>query len=263
MDLFTGPATFSDLPDEVLIQAIYRLPIESILQNCVVDQRSARICNKPLLWQALLRRDYPWVSVANVADPRSLYMKIRDDLFRLGKRAREAGQRGSYWIINKPGRLLSLVGAQRYVQMYPDAQGYDRFVYWPDYRVAGTVNNIIKTFRELGAHVVDVGALYQATQGQVGSEPGTYPITEQLIYQNALDPLDPNQHQLILSMSQPDQAAAQLAAPQIAAARSTQRQAQTAYRGEALRLGQIEGASNIYNGFIPGYYGPINSQYYM
>ena len=79
------------------------------------------------------------------------------------------GSPNLYWQIDKPAETLRLSGSLYHViRNYRDAQGSDRFVYWPDYKVAGTIKNIVNAFRNAGINQVQVGGLYGITSGQVG-----------------------------------------------------------------------------------------------
>ena len=87
-----------------------------------------------------------------------------------------ATQSGSdvYWQVLKPPRTLKLTWAANYVgKIFPNFQGNYRFVYWPDYVVAGTIADIINTFQNAGLDQIRIGALYQLTNGQLGQVPGT------------------------------------------------------------------------------------------
>lgn len=105
----------------------------------------------------------------------------------------------SYWQIRRPTRSLKLSGAYNFViNSYPNAQGYNRFVYWPDYRVAGTINNIVNGFKEAGINQVQVGSLYDMSRGQIGCYRRTAPLTEEVVAACSFDPLNPI-HQSILN----------------------------------------------------------------
>lgn len=97
---------------------------------------------------------------------------------------------GTFWQVSKPTRTLKLTGALAYVNKnFPGREGVNRFVYWPDFRVAGTVSDIVSAFRQAGVQNVTVN-------GQ------SMPLTEQLIMQAALDPLNPNHRALIEQASE-------------------------------------------------------------
>lgn len=99
---------------------------------------------------------------------------------------------GAYWQVNNPLATFLIKGAEDYVrQRYPNAQGFDRFVYWPDYRVAGTINDIYNRFAQAGVSHVIVGQLYTLSNGQVGCPPQTVPLSPQIIASCAIDPLNP------------------------------------------------------------------------
>ena len=87
----------------------------------------------------------------------------------------------TYWQVAKPTRTLQLTGAVAYVNKnHANRQMNDHFVYWPNFRVAGTVSDIVNTFR--AANIVSVDL-------QDGR--GNQPLTEQLVIANSYDPLNP------------------------------------------------------------------------
>lgn len=104
----------------------------------------------------------------------------------------------TYWDVNMPNRLLKLAGARIYVKVnYPNTRLYNRFVYWPDYRVAGSIIDIYKRFRQAGINQVQVGSIYNMTNGQTGCYRKTVPLSLDVIIACSIDPLNPA-HQIIL-----------------------------------------------------------------
>lgn len=85
-----------------------------------------------------------------------------------------------YWQVTRPGRELKLTGALAYVarpgSQYAGRQGNQRFVYWPRYRVAGTVQDIVNNFRLSG-------------------DPNLAGLTEQQVFGDSIDPLNPQHAQ--------------------------------------------------------------------
>lgn len=64
---------------------------------------------------------------------------------------------------------MQLARAARYVnskQPNP-TEHWDQFVYWPDYKVAGTVRDIVNRFREAGINQVNVGTLFALSNGKI------------------------------------------------------------------------------------------------
>lgn len=113
-----------------------------------------------------------------------------DRIHQLGLQTAARGP-GNYWLVTKPRLNLKLTGAEQYVKRnFPNAQGIDRFVYWPDSRVAGTIRDIVNTFRNAGITSVQVGGLYLMTNGQFGQPPGYVPLSEQVVAANSFDPLN-------------------------------------------------------------------------
>ena len=99
----------------------------------------------------------------------------------------------AYWRVDNPGRQLQLSGAVRYVtKNFPNTLGAQRFVYWPTYRVVGSIEQIASAFQGAGV-----------------------PITQQQIANEAIDPLNPNWRAQLDNMS------AQRPARQARAARET------------------------------------------
>ena len=97
----------------------------------------------------------------------------------------------TYWQVDRPARTLKLTGAIAYVnKTHSNAQGYDRFVYWPDYRVAGSVNNIYNVFQNAGITEVQVGQLNDLTNGQIGCPEGTIFLTLDVVASCSFDPLN-------------------------------------------------------------------------
>jgi hypothetical protein len=94
----------------------------------------------------------------------------------------------TYWQVAKPTRTLKLTGSVAYVNKnHSTRQMGDHFVYWEPFRVAGTVSDIVGTFRAAGISTVNVGQ-------------GNQPLTEQLVAQTAIDPLNPEHRAAIDQM---------------------------------------------------------------
>jgi hypothetical protein len=114
--------------------------------------------------------------------------------------AQKAANKGPvfYWQVNAPSKDLKLTGAIKYVnRYYPNVQGYNRFVYWPDYRVSGTISEIVRTFQQAGVNQVEVGALNELSNGQAGQPRQNVQISEEIIASNAFDPLNPAHQEII------------------------------------------------------------------
>ena len=105
---------------------------------------------------------------------------------------------GTFWKILQPSRTLKLSGAVNHVNRnWGNKVGSERFVYWPDYRVAGPVNAIYAAFRNAGVGQVSVGQLSQMTAGQAGQQTSQQPLSEATIAANSIDPLNPVHRQLL------------------------------------------------------------------
>jgi hypothetical protein len=110
---------------------------------------------------------------------------------------------GIYWQVDNVGRPIRLAGAINFVAVhYPNAQGYNRYVYWPDYKVAGTIKDIVNTFRNAGINKVNVGTLYDMTNGQIGCYRKTVQISEEIVAACSFDPLNPSHQQVFEILKQ-------------------------------------------------------------
>lgn len=70
-----------------------------------------------------------------------------------------------------------------------DLSPENRFVYWPDYKVAGRIQDIAKFFISHSYPYVQVGELSRISNGELGTI-GIFPVTPQLIRENSFDPLN-------------------------------------------------------------------------
>lgn len=205
-----------DLPEELLVEQLMLLPIQDVLQVCRINQQFARICERKDFWYRRIWADFPEHQLTyQVDDPQALYGLLYHDQREAWRRIRQelenvnrSGPNG-YWILGAQqnpilgGRIyLQPHEASQYViERYAGRQGAERFVLWPDLRVAGTIKKIVEALRRAGFRTVPVGELYRLTDGRLGTPPGRYPLTEQLIAENSLDPLDPNEQPVIMEVS--------------------------------------------------------------
>lgn len=211
--------SLGELPEEVLLEQSMLLPIEDVLAACESNRQFARICQRRDFWYRRTQKDFPEYTLlppSEVPDPRALYIWLygirrtyRDRIWH--ELSATYGNR--FWILGarqNPGLMARrgdpyLIPNTAYTYAatrYPGRQGYDQFVLWPDLRVAGTVNQIVDILRKAGFKTVPIGELYRLTNGQMGSPSGKYPLTEQLIYENSLNPLNRNQDQIILNLNE-------------------------------------------------------------
>lgn len=97
----------------------------------------------------------------------------------------------TYDWLGSGGWYSSLSSAEKYVLSKGgrSSVGYDRIVYWPDYRLVGPAVQIAEHIKKTGATHVIVGIIHYMTNGKIGNR-GSLPITPQLIYDNSFDPLD-------------------------------------------------------------------------
>lgn len=106
---------------------------------------------------------------------------------------------GTYWDVNRPTSTLKLSGAARYVnsKRLNPIDRFDQFVYWPDYKVAGTIRDIVRRFREAGINQVNVGTLYALSNGRIGCVARTASLTYKVVAACAFNPLDPTHNELL------------------------------------------------------------------
>jgi len=91
----------------------------------------------------------------------------------------------TYWQLDHPNRTLQLGSAVRYVnQNHSGLSGVSRFVYFPDYRVAGYADLIAQKFAAAGVTQINVTGLGSGQQRTVQT-------TAENVYANSYDPLNP------------------------------------------------------------------------
>lgn len=117
-----------------------------------------------------------------------------------------------YWHANNPSVTLRMTGPNmpsvKYIKNRPEyanAQGFNRFVYWPDYRIAGTINDIYNLFANAGVSNVEVGQLHLMTNGQVGCLEGNVQLSREVIANCSIDPLNPVHANLLSTLSREQQ----------------------------------------------------------
>lgn len=62
-----------------------------------------------------------------------------------------------------------------------DGAAPEAVVYFPDYRINGTVSEIVNSLKLAGIYQVNVGALYRESNGKMGCQPGTYLLSEEVV----------------------------------------------------------------------------------
>lgn len=128
-----------------------------------------------------------------------------DRISQLVQKFNKPNRLTEYWQLTNPNRYLTLAGSPRYVEKnYPNAQGVDRFVYWPDYKVAGTIKDIVNAFLNAGINQVQVGTLYSWSNGQIGCQPRMVPLTPEIVAECAFDPLNPAHTELLMTLMNMD-----------------------------------------------------------
>lgn len=121
----------------------------------------------------------------------------------LQRRMKSAADKGDHVYITGEdlGSYRVLPGAVAYVQKkHPMGQGMSRFVYFPDYRLAGTVQEIVSILQKTGQNQINVGGLNRLTGGRFGSPMGTAPLSPEIIFANSFDPLNADHAAFIISL---------------------------------------------------------------
>lgn len=118
------------------------------------------------------------VSIGTATQAKAAKALTQQVISRAMERVQKKGP-NTYWQINNPGRDLKLNSAANYVtKNYAGNQGFNRFVYWPQYLVAGTISDIANNFRAAGVNV-----------------------SEQQIQANSVDPLNPQHRAQLEAMA--------------------------------------------------------------
>lgn len=208
------------IPIEQLQEILLYLPPEDLINACQTNIFWSQVCQSNYFWQIKTEKDFDLVSNPNNLPWKFIYeQQYTQRLLRykmLFKREqstyhrnRNLRLRGQYVNFNGPilywrsanlhRSPLFLSNAAHFVAInFPNQIGYDRFVYWPDYQVTGTINDIVNRFRSAGINSVNIGTLYGMTQGQIGNLPQeNIPLTPETVAANSFDPLNPV-HQRIL-----------------------------------------------------------------
>jgi hypothetical protein len=132
-------------------------------------------------------------------------MLTEERIFKLVQKYNKPENYNLYWSVTRPATHFMLSGSVFYVDRhYPNAEGSDRFVYWPDYKVAGTIKDIFFTFQFAGINQVHVGTLYSLSNGQIGCPPGIMSLSEDVIAACAFDPRNPTHSQLLTELINQD-----------------------------------------------------------
>lgn len=137
-------------------------------------------------------------AVSGVGAPQGASQRAftRESITKLIDHAMKDGD-NTYWKIATPHGLLKLRAAPEYVQKrYPNAQGYDRFVYWEPFRVAGPASAIAAAFTQAGIYRPNPANPSELLRDANGNY---VPYTAEFIYQNSRDPLRP---EVIAAISQ-------------------------------------------------------------
>jgi len=100
-----------------------------------------------------------------------------------------------YWNVMNPSdtvRLTDILNSQD----APDRN----IIYWPDYKVFGTLVEIYNTFHLANETTINVGALYTLSDGLFGRSRGTLQLTGNNIYRNSIDPSNDQQRRILIDV---------------------------------------------------------------
>lgn len=70
--------SFSELPEEMLVETLLQLSYPDIVNACQTNLQFAQVCNRKMLWYGLLKRDFPDVAISDIADPRAFYFQLKE-----------------------------------------------------------------------------------------------------------------------------------------------------------------------------------------
>lgn len=182
-------------PPEMILEQLKALPVGDAMKLCQGNSELSRLCEDSRLWYSWAKRDFSYIDPFPPFDPAADARALYRDMFDAEKERRNRlriqinmAKHGRY--CSPPGH--GFYNLQDTLNMrptrHPKKEEYDRFVFWPDYNVAGTINQIVKAFRAAGMNMVKVGELDQMTDGQAGDSPGEYPLSEELVSINSIDP---------------------------------------------------------------------------
>lgn len=127
-------------------------------------------------------------------------MSYSISLDRINSIIQDVNRQGNnvYWAIGNPGYTVNLADSVRDIMTYyRHEEGYERVVYWPDYKIYGKINSIVRILRNSGVNQVQVGSLYAMSNGQIGCPPQIVPLSEEVVTACSFDPLNET-HRILL-----------------------------------------------------------------
>jgi hypothetical protein len=197
--------TMSSVPVEQLFPVLLNLSPEDLFNACLTNPLWSQVCESEYFWSMKLQNDFGLVPNPSGLSSKQLYQHLltqqRNKQQFISKKIQQANSRGpgAYWQIAAPNRSpLQLANSFQYVNTnFANRIGFDRFVYLPDYRVAGTINHIFNVLKDAGIKFVHVGDLYSMSNGQLGQPPQDAPLSLQTIAANSIDPLNPVHRQAL------------------------------------------------------------------
>ena len=107
-----------------------------------------------------------------------------------------------YWDIMNASNTIRLTDILN-MQNPPERNG-SRIIYWPDYKVFGTIDEIFNTFGLADMSQIAAGALYTLTDGQFGNSPGVLPLSLRNIFNNSYNPATSKQKQMLIDIYSSD-----------------------------------------------------------
>jgi hypothetical protein len=171
--------SFANYPPEVLSEIVLKMPYLDILRFCQTSSAINELCQTQYLWHALLKRDFPNLDLSYVDDYRNFYERLKlcnYDWLEQNKNTLSQYM-NKYWLATNPMKTRDLRAAIQNPSLF----------YWPDYRIAGTIQEILGLLNAKHIDQVKIGELYRRSNGEFGSVPGWYFPTEELIRENSLN----------------------------------------------------------------------------
>ena len=130
--------------------------------------------------------------------PRPIIPLFQSQIIQLSTYMRGLG----YWLINNPTEYVTFDLVNLGVDKeYLSAADYDRFVFWPDYNIAGRIRDIVYRLKEAGVYAATVGELHRLTGKKAGSPTQFVSLTEEVILENSFDPLNPVNQRIMLNLN--------------------------------------------------------------
>jgi hypothetical protein len=210
----------NQLPEGARWSFLLNASLTDLLNICEVNQQYQQICSNNYFWKLRTEKDFgvidnpnglEWVQIYKDSFQQqhlqkltqllqSQYLPMNENtnciVGSINRHVLNVRRQRKYFFVkvDNPTRTLILTGAINWVaKNYPNREGYERFVYWPTYRMAGTINDIVKFFRQNG-----VNEVYDINGNLV-------PLSEEVIARSSFDPLNPVHAQYLANLSREGQ----------------------------------------------------------